>query len=68
MDADKTIASGPDDKPNIIYIMLDEWGYFESCGLRIPFIVRWPKNWASTPTRSSPGAGPLEGTSPPAPP
>ncbi|MGQ1786138.1 MULTISPECIES: arylsulfatase [unclassified Saccharicrinis] len=31
----KTIAA---DKPNIIYIMMDEWGYFESSGMGHPIL------------------------------
>jgi len=37
----ETVAAGSDDKPNIVYIMMDEWGYFESSGMGHP-ILRTP--------------------------
>jgi arylsulfatase A-like enzyme len=34
----KTTAASPSDKPNIVYIMLDEWGYFEWSAMGHPIL------------------------------
>ena len=32
------LAPNPPDQPNIVYIMMDEWGYFESSGMKHPIL------------------------------
>ncbi len=34
----KTLASSEKEQPNIIYIMLDDWGYFEWSGMKHPIL------------------------------